>query len=103
MLKEDVVEKVAQLARLKLTEEEKETIGKQLLSILEFVNQLNEVNTEGVDVVWYGQEGTPLRRIFQKGNFPRRKLWRTHPKGKMAFLWCQKYLNFNPRVLRLKL
>lgn len=59
MLKEDVVEKIAQLARLKLTEEEKETIGKQLISILEFVNQLNEVNTEGVDALWYGQEGTP--------------------------------------------
>jgi aspartyl-tRNA(Asn)/glutamyl-tRNA(Gln) amidotransferase subunit C len=59
---------------LKLTEEEKETIGKQLLSILEFVNQLNEVNTEGVDVVWYGQEGTPLREDIPKRNFPRRKL-----------------------------
>jgi aspartyl-tRNA(Asn)/glutamyl-tRNA(Gln) amidotransferase subunit C len=73
MLKEDVVEKVAQLARLKLTEEEKETIGKQLMSILEFVNQLDEVSTEGVDAVWYGQEGTPLREDMPKRDFSQEK------------------------------
>jgi aspartyl-tRNA(Asn)/glutamyl-tRNA(Gln) amidotransferase subunit C len=92
MLKEDVVEKVAQLARLKLTEEEKETIGKQLLSILEFVNQLNEVNTEGVDAVWYGQEGTPLREDVPKGEFSQEKALANAPERENGFFVVPKIL-----------
>ena len=59
MLDKKAVEKVAQLARLKLTEEEKETLGEQLLSIIEFVNQLEEVNVDRVEESWH--ERTPLR------------------------------------------
>ena len=61
MLDKKAVEKVAQLARLKLTEEEKETLGEQLISIIEFVNQLEEVNVDQVEESWYIGEGTPLR------------------------------------------
>ncbi len=42
------VEHVAKLARLKLTEEEKEKFGKQLSEILEYVEKLNELDTEKV-------------------------------------------------------
>jgi aspartyl-tRNA(Asn)/glutamyl-tRNA(Gln) amidotransferase subunit C len=92
MLKEDVVEKVAQLARLKLTEEEKETIGKQLMSILEFVNQLNEVNTEGVDAVWDGQEGTPLREDVPKREFSQEKALANAPERENGFFVVPKIL-----------
>ncbi len=43
------VEHVARLARLRLTEEEKEKFGKQLNRILEYVEKLNELNTENVE------------------------------------------------------
>lgn len=43
------VEHVAKLARLGLTEEEKEKFAGQLSSIISYVEQLNEVNTEGVE------------------------------------------------------
>jgi len=43
------VEHIALLARLGLTEEEKEKFASQLSSILEYVEQLKEVNTEGVE------------------------------------------------------
>jgi Asp-tRNA(Asn)/Glu-tRNA(Gln) amidotransferase C subunit len=90
MLKEDVVEKVAQLARLKLTEEEKETIGKQLMSILEFVNQLNEVSTEGVDAVWDGQEGTHSEGgCAKKGVFPRESFGERTREGRWLFCGAQ--------------
>lgn len=92
MLKEDVVEKVAQLARLKLTEEEKETIGKQLLSILEFVNQLNEVSAEGVDTVWYGQEGTPQREDVPKREFSQEKALTNAPERENGFFVVPKIL-----------
>ena len=42
------VEHVAKLARLKLTEEEKEMFTHQLGDVLEHVEKMNEVNTDGV-------------------------------------------------------
>lgn len=42
------VEHVAKLARLDLNEEEKEKFTKQLGDVLKYVEQMNEVNTDGV-------------------------------------------------------
>jgi len=42
------VQKVAMLARIRLTDEEAEELGPQLSNILGYVDQLQEVNTEGV-------------------------------------------------------
>lgn len=43
------VEHVAKLARLELSEEEKEKFSKQLGDILKYVEQMNEVDTTGVE------------------------------------------------------
>ncbi len=43
------VEHVAKLARLQLTEEETEKYSKQLGEILKYVEQMNEVDTTGVE------------------------------------------------------
>ena len=43
------IEKVAQLARLKLNQEEKETFEAQMSSILNYFEDLQEVDTKGVD------------------------------------------------------
>ena len=43
------VEHIAELARLKLTDQEKETYGEQLSSILEYVDKLQKVDTSKVD------------------------------------------------------
>lgn len=42
------VEHVAKLARLELSEEEKQKFTKQLDDILKYVEQMNEVDTKGV-------------------------------------------------------
>lgn len=47
-LSKNEVEHIAHLARMKISEEEKEIFARQLSGILEYVNQLQEVNTEGV-------------------------------------------------------
>ena len=49
MITKDQVEHVAKLARLALTEEEKELYTEQLSKILDYIDQLNEVNTEGIE------------------------------------------------------
>lgn len=43
------VEHVAKLARLELTDEEKELYTKQLGAVLEYVNQMNEVDTSKIE------------------------------------------------------
>ena len=43
------VEHVAKLARMALSEEEKIIFTEQLSNILEYINELNEVNTENVE------------------------------------------------------
>lgn len=43
------VEHVAKLARLELTEDEKEKFSKQLGDIIKYVEQMNEVDTTGVE------------------------------------------------------
>ncbi len=43
------VEHVAKLARLELTDEEKELYTKQLGDVLQYVNQMNEVDTSKIE------------------------------------------------------
>ncbi len=48
MLTKAQIEHLADLARLELSEDEKERYARELSGILEFVAQLKEVDTEGV-------------------------------------------------------
>jgi len=47
------VEYVARLARLRLTEEEKEKYTKQLADILKYINKLSELDTEKVEPTFH--------------------------------------------------
>ncbi len=49
MISKKEVEHAAKLARLELTEEEKEKYTEQFSKILDYFNQLNAVDTEGVE------------------------------------------------------
>jgi aspartyl-tRNA(Asn)/glutamyl-tRNA(Gln) amidotransferase subunit C len=49
-----VTKKIAKLARLRLTDTEIEKYTKDLDSILGFVAQLNEVNTDGIEPLVHG-------------------------------------------------
>ena len=49
MLTKQQVEHVAKLARLDLTPEERDLYTKQLSRILDYIDQLNEVNTLGIE------------------------------------------------------
>ncbi|AIF80826.1 aspartyl-tRNA amidotransferase subunit C [endosymbiont of Acanthamoeba sp. UWC8] len=58
-----VVKKIAHLARIRITDEEASGYEKELNSILNWVEQLNEAETEGVE---------PLRSVIN-AELPRRK------------------------------
>ncbi|NLL13669.1 MAG: Asp-tRNA(Asn)/Glu-tRNA(Gln) amidotransferase subunit GatC [Fibrobacter sp.] len=49
MLSSELVQKIASLARLKLSDEETESLTVQLDSILEYIQQLNELDTSKVE------------------------------------------------------
>lgn len=49
-LSQDQVQRVADLARIELTENEKKKYADDLSAVLGYIEQLNEVNTEGIPV-----------------------------------------------------
>jgi aspartyl-tRNA(Asn)/glutamyl-tRNA(Gln) amidotransferase subunit C len=83
----DDVAKVAALARLELTGEEEALYTEQLGKILAYVEQLSEVDTEGVEPTTYT---VPLRSVFRedevKPSLPHEDALRNAPdKGRGAF------------------
>jgi aspartyl-tRNA(Asn)/glutamyl-tRNA(Gln) amidotransferase subunit C len=64
------VNKVAMLARIKLTEDETAELGPQLSGILGYIEKLSEVDTEGVPATAHPHDAAmPLRaNIVTNGN-----------------------------------
>jgi len=60
---QDVTRKIAHLARLKLSDQEVEQFTTELSKILDFVTQLKEVDTKGVEPVVHG---IPLEAHFRE-------------------------------------
>ena len=57
------IEKVARLARLELSETEKSTLGNQLEQILTYMEQLNRIDTTGVEPT---SHAIPIRNAFRE-------------------------------------
>ena len=57
------IEKIARLARLKLTEEEQTRLGRHLAGILEHIDQLNRLDTENVEPT---SHVLPLQNVFRE-------------------------------------
>jgi aspartyl-tRNA(Asn)/glutamyl-tRNA(Gln) amidotransferase subunit C len=57
------VEKVAALANLELTAEEKELFSNQLAAIIEYVDQLNEIDTSAVEP-WRNQSAGAVENSY---------------------------------------
>ncbi len=61
MVDREWVLKIASLARLELTQEETELFSRQLGDILEFIKQLEELDTSDVEPFIYEDAKTPMR------------------------------------------
>lgn len=57
------VEYVAQLSKLRFNEEDMDKLTGQLNNILEYVNQLNGIDTEGVPVTAHA---VPMHNVFRE-------------------------------------
>ena len=65
----DEVKKVAQLARLELNESEIHQHSEQLEKILEYINQLEQINTENVPCTTRAIEVVNVLRKDEKKNY----------------------------------
>jgi len=69
------IEKVAKLARLELSEDEKRTFEEQLEQILTYMEQLNRLDTTGVEPT---SHAIPMVNVFRedeiKPSFPREEV-----------------------------
>lgn len=81
------VEHVAELARLGLTEKEKEKYKEQLSSILDYISQLNEVDTEGVEPIAHTLGLFNVTREDKvKPSTSRSKMLKNAPKKKDGYI-----------------
>jgi aspartyl-tRNA(Asn)/glutamyl-tRNA(Gln) amidotransferase subunit C len=74
------IEKVAKLARLELSEEEKVTFGNQLEQILTYMEQLNRLDTTGVEPT---SHAIPIHNAFRedemRSSFPQKEVLSISP------------------------
>ena len=74
------IEKVARLARLELSEEEKVTFGDQLEQILTYMEQLNRLDTAGVEPT---SHAIPIHNAFREDetrpSFPQEEVLNISP------------------------
>jgi len=74
------IEKVARLARMELSEEEKKTFGNQLEQVLTYMEQLNRLDTAGVEPT---SHAIPIQNAFREDetrfSFPREEVLGTSP------------------------
>ena len=74
------IDHIAMLARLELTNEEKEIFSKQLSSIIEYINKLNELDTTSIKPTAHI---LPIKNIFRddklKPSLPKDKALQNAP------------------------
>ena len=84
--KEDV-EKIAELAKLDVSEDEIEMYRSHLDQILDYVQKLNELDTENIEPTYYVQHsGDVLREDKAKSSLPREKALENAPAQTKGFV-----------------
>ena len=85
MVDKNWVEKIALLARLKLTEEEVEIFSRQLDDILDFVDQLEDLDTSDTPPYIQNSQGTPMREDEVEDSLPREDALKNAPQREEGF------------------
>lgn len=77
---QETIQTVANLARLNLTEGEKEKLTTEMAGILAYVDKLNELDTEGVEPTQHVLDiSNVLREDVTGPSFPREKILANAP------------------------
>ncbi len=81
----ETVKKIAYLARLELREEELEVLPSQMSDIIDFVNQLSQLDTEGIEPYIHTVGNTPMREDKKEKNLEREKALMNAPEKERGF------------------
>ena len=81
VISDETIEYVGILAKLELSDEEKEAAKKDMGRMLDYIDKLSELDTTGVE---------PMSHVFpvQRVNRP----WPMHPARRTTCLWYQRLL-----------
>ncbi len=94
MIDKEMIEYIANLARLSLTEEEKNRFSKDIDEILEYVKQLDQADTEGIEPTsLMAKKETPLREDVKKESLPLDKALQNGPVVKKNFFAIPKVIS----------
>ncbi len=92
-LNEAQVSKIAKLARIKITEEEKQKFTKELNGIFSWIQQLQEVDTNGVEPLYsVNTEKLPLREDVVSDGGKREKVLKNSPVSKYGYFAVPKVI-----------
>jgi aspartyl-tRNA(Asn)/glutamyl-tRNA(Gln) amidotransferase subunit C len=93
IIDKETVEKVAHLARLELSEEEKDKMIADMSKILSFMDKLNEINTTGVEpLVYMTDEINVFREDVVKQNITHEEALQNAPKHDEKFFLVAKVI-----------
>lgn len=88
------LEKIAQLARLTLKEEEKEKFLEQVNQILQYVEKLNELDTEGIEPLSHSMDlVNVMRDDVEKKSLPREEALKNAPSKNEKFFRVPKVVS----------
>jgi len=81
-ISKDIIEHVANLARLNLTEEEKSALASDMEQIISYVDKLNELDTSNVEPT---NHVIPITNVFREdkaeASYPREKILANAPSS----------------------
>ena len=87
------IEHIANLSRITLTVDEKNTFAKQLTNILDYIEKLNELDTDEVPPMAYA---TSLKNVFReddlKSSFSRQEILELSPSSINGFFKVPKVI-----------
>jgi aspartyl-tRNA(Asn)/glutamyl-tRNA(Gln) amidotransferase subunit C len=88
------VDRIAALSKLAFAEEEKEAIKQDMNRMLDFVEKLNEVDTEGVEpLIYMLDEQTSLRKDVVHQEITQQEALKNAPEKDTDFIKVPKVLN----------
>ncbi|HOJ86898.1 MAG TPA: Asp-tRNA(Asn)/Glu-tRNA(Gln) amidotransferase subunit GatC [Elusimicrobiales bacterium] len=87
------IEKVSKLARLELNEEEKQKFSKQFENIMKWIDELNEINTDGIEPIFSitGMENN-LRKDSEEFFGNRERIIKNFPNREYDFAKVKKVI-----------
>ena len=88
------VDRIATLAKLSFDDEEKKEITQDLNKMLAFIDQLNEVDTEGVEpLIYMLDEETPLRKDEMIQTISQKEALKNSPEKDTDFIKVPEVIN----------